>query len=302
MMIRSLSNKTTIFYRNFLFAVCAVFFVNVGFGQTATITITNTSIGGSAVLGSNNYNSGAERTWTQNTIGFGGKAITCNPAGTPASSAACGFIQAQASNGVIYNTTALPGRIVSIQFNGSASVATSAFGGTARLVNATAANYTVGGTQIGAAQTNTTYTWTTTGAENYTFFCVKRGGTAQYFSSIIITYEVPTVTFNSNGGTGTMTAQSATSATALTSNTFTRSGYTFAGWNTSANGSGTSYSNGASYPFSTSTTLYAQWTASSSTVTFNANGGTGSMSNQVASTATNLTSNAFTRSGYTFSG
>lgn len=301
-MIRSLSNKTTIFYRNFLFAVCAVFFVNVGFGQTATITITNTSIGGSAVLGSNNYNSGAERTWTQNTIGFGGKAITCNPAGTPVSSAACGFIQAQASNGVIYNTTALPGRIVSIQFNGSASVATSAFGGTARLVNATAANYTVGGTQIGAAQTNTTYTWTTTGAENYTFFCVKRGGTAQYFSSIIITYEVPTVTFNSNGGTGTMTAQSATSATALTSNTFTRSGYTFAGWNTSANGSGTSYSNGASYPFSTSTTLYAQWTASSSTVTFNANGGTGSMSNQVASTATNLTSNAFTRSGYTFSG
>jgi uncharacterized repeat protein (TIGR02543 family) len=302
MMIRSLSNKTTNFYLNFIFTVCAVFFVNVGFGQTATITITNTSIGGNAVLKTGNYDSGAERVWTQSSIGFGGKAITCNSAGTPTSSAACGFIQAQASNGVIYNTTALPGRIVSIQFNGSASVATSAFGGTARLVNATAANYTVGGTQIGTAQTNTTYTWTTTGAENYTFFCVKRGGTAQYFSSIVITYEVPTVTFNSNGGTGTMTAQSATSATALTSNTFTRSGYTFSGWNTLADGSGTSYANGASYPFSASTTLYAQWTSSSSTVTFNANGGTGTMSNQTASSATNLTSNTFTRSGYTFSG
>lgn len=70
-----------------------------------------------------------------------------------------------------------------------------------------------------------------------------------------------TVTFDANGGTGTTAAQTASSATALTANGFTRSGYTFAGWNTSADGSGTSYADGASFAFSSSTTLYAQWTA-----------------------------------------
>ena len=37
------------------------------------------------------------------------------------------------------------------------------------------------------------------------------------------------------------------SSAALTANGFTRTGYTFAGWNTLANGTGTSYANGASY-------------------------------------------------------
>ena len=53
---------------------------------------------------------------------------------------------------------------------------------------------------------------------------------------------------------------------ALTSNAFTLPGYTFAGWNTKADGTGTSYSNGASVKNLTSTcsgtfNLYAQWTA-----------------------------------------
>jgi len=167
-------------------------FVGNGWGQTATITITNATIGGSSVLGSNSYNSGAERTWTQSSISFGGKAITCNVSNTPTGATACQYIQAQASNGVIYNTSALPGRIVSIKFTGTASVASSCYGGTSRLVNNTSGNYTVGGTQIGTAQTNTTYTWTTGASDNYTFFCIKRGGTAQYFSSIVITYETAT--------------------------------------------------------------------------------------------------------------
>jgi uncharacterized repeat protein (TIGR02543 family) len=51
----------------------------------------------------------------------------------------------------------------------------------------------------------------------------------------------------------------------LTLNTFTRAGYTFSGWNTAANGSGTAYANGASYPFTADATLYAQW--SENTVT-----------------------------------
>lgn len=163
-----------------------------GWGQV--ITITNSSIGGSVVLGTSNYGLGAERTWTQSTVNFGGKAITCNANNTPVGATACQFIQAQASNGVIYNTTALPGRLVSVQFTGTASVATSCFGGTSRLVNATTADYNVGGTQIGTAQTNTTYTWTTQPSDNYTFFCIKRGSNVQYFTSIVITYEAAPVT------------------------------------------------------------------------------------------------------------
>lgn len=208
----------------FTFFIAALFVCLLpmrGWGQTASITITNSSIGGSGVLASNNYNSGAERTWTQSSISFGGKAITCNPTGTPASSAACGYIQAQASNGVIYNTVALPGRIISIQFTGSASVASSCFGGSSRLVNTTSANYTVGGTQIGVAQTATTFTWTTAVTDNYTFFCIKRGTTAQYFSSIIVTYATTTDYYwNGNGGsalsanfnTGPWSASASTSA------------------------------------------------------------------------------------------
>ncbi len=70
-----------------------------------------------------------------------------------------------------------------------------------------------------------------------------------------------TVTFNANGGTGAMADQAASASSPLTTNVFTRSGYTFAGWNTAVNGSGTAYADGASYPFTANTTLYAQWTA-----------------------------------------
>ena len=114
-----------------------------------------------------------------------------------------------------------------------------------------------------------------------------------------------TVTFNNNGGSGSMSNQTGSSAANLTTNSFSRSGYTFSGWNTVAGGSGTAYTDGGSYPFNASVTLYAQWTANSPasyTVTFNNNGGSGSMSNQTGSSAANLTTNSFSRSGYTFSG
>ena len=111
------------------------------------------------------------------------------------------------------------------------------------------------------------------------------------------------MTFNANGGTGNTSPQTTNIATALTANTFTRTGYTFTGWNTAADGSGTSYADQATYPFTADTTLYAQWTAlPNHTVTFNANGGTGSTSPQTTNVPTALTANAFTRTGYTFTG
>lgn len=86
----------------------------------------------------------------------------------------------------------------------------------------------------------------------------------QASTNITVSASSATVTFDANGGSGSMAAQTAGSATALTSNSFTRTGYTFNGWNTAANGSGAGYSDGASFAFSSSATLYAQWTGSSS--------------------------------------
>jgi hypothetical protein len=112
-----------------------------------------------------------------------------------------------------------------------------------------------------------------------------------------------TVTFAANLGTGTMANETASAPTNLTINTYTRSGYNFTGWNTFANNSGTAYADGASYPFTSNTTLYAQWSAATPyTVTFAANLGTGTMANETASAPTNLTINAYTRSGYHFTG
>jgi uncharacterized repeat protein (TIGR02543 family) len=72
--------------------------------------------------------------------------------------------------------------------------------------------------------------------------------------------EYAQVTFDANSGAGTMSAQSAARATNISSNTFTYSGYTFAGWNTAADGSGSPFANNASFPFTADTVLYAQWT------------------------------------------
>ncbi|MBQ9491948.1 MAG: InlB B-repeat-containing protein [Firmicutes bacterium] len=74
------------------------------------------------------------------------------------------------------------------------------------------------------------------------------------------------VEFNSNGGSGTMTNQEFTFDVeqALTENSFTREGYTFNGWNTESDGSGTSYTDQARVTNLADTadvtvTLYAQW-------------------------------------------
>jgi uncharacterized repeat protein (TIGR02543 family) len=55
--------------------------------------------------------------------------------------------------------------------------------------------------------------------------------------------------------------------------TFSNPGHSFSGWNTSANGSGSYYADGAQFSFATNLTLYAQWSSvlSVHTVTFNEN-------------------------------
>ena len=109
------------------------------------------------------------------------------------------------------------------------------------------------------------------------------------------------VRFNAHGGTGTMATERDTVPTGLTANRFTRSGYSFVQWNTTANGSGSNFANGAMYPFTSSTTLYAQWKASPSyVVRFHGHGGSGTMAAERGKVPTALTPNRFTRRGFTF--
>lgn len=70
-----------------------------------------------------------------------------------------------------------------------------------------------------------------------------------------------TVTFNANEGTGTMAPQDFTCGTeqTLNANTYTRSGYCFQGWNTSATATTVQYADQATASFTENTTLYAVW-------------------------------------------
>ena len=92
------------------------------------------------------------------------------------------------------------------------------------------------------------------------------------------------------------------------SNTFTRTGYTFAGWNENSSGTGSDWTNWIGKPwtwtYTRSITLYAKWKPNTYTVSYNANGGSGSMSTDTISYGEAYTtkSNTFTRSGYTFAG
>ena len=123
------------------------------------------------------------------------------------------------------------------------------------------------------------------------------------------------VAFKGNGATsGTMSNQSFTYnvAETLTANQFKRTGYRFTGWNTKADGSGTSYNNKANVMNLTSTNggtvnLYAIWAENTYKIAFDANGASGT----APSAITNVKYTAIktlpgvgsmTRTGYTFLG
>ena len=83
--------------------------------------------------------------------------------------------------------------------------------------------------------------------------------TAQYSATARVFY---TITFNANGGEGSMEPQRFEVGvdTALNTNAFTRESYKFIGWNTAADGSGATYADaGAILELTGDMTLYAQW-------------------------------------------
>ena len=115
------------------------------------------------------------------------------------------------------------------------------------------------------------------------------------------------ITFNANGTGVTGLPSTITvdynAATSIPSSAPTRTNFTFKGWNTAANGSGTSYTAGQSIAhLTTNLPLYAQWEAYP-VVTYNANSGTGAPSaDTVAPGVYNIKTGTPTRTGYVFGG
>jgi len=141
---------------------------------------------------------------------------------------------------------------------------------------------------------------TGTGAQTW----ITNTGSEAY--GIAVAVPPATVNFDANGGSGTLASQTSASAAALTANagSITRSGYTFAGWNTAANGTGTAYADAANFPFAASTTLYAQWLAvpKSYLIQYEPQGGSGAAVSSYNEGGTARLAYTPTRDGFNFEG
>ena len=308
-------------------------------GTNMTFTTTNFTLAHSKGLDANFASYSPWRIYTDNTVTFTGGAavghissIVITASTNAYASAAIGGTQTILS-GTGSVTTSSSGSDATITISGSNvkeirikpsaqsrwSSITINYVGAGKTVTFNGNGSTSGSTAAQTASSATALTANGFIRTGYTFSgwdTVSGGGGAAYadgasygFGADMILYAQwtavsgKTVTFDANGGAGTMTPQNASVATNLTSNSFIRTGYSFANWNTASDGTGTTYSNGQSYDFSANITLYARWTPTNNTVTFNGNGNTsGLMSNQTIATAATaaLTANAFTRTGYTF--
>ena len=132
----------------------------------------------------------------------------------------------------------------------------------------------------------------------------NRGFTDAFAPAVSISGQQYTVTYNANGGSVTPSSATATEPNGVTLPTPTRTGYTFNGWYTASSGGSLIGPAGNIYYPTSSITIYAQWTALTYTVSYNANGGTGAPGSQTKTHDVTLTlsSTTPTRTGYTFSG
>lgn len=119
-----------------------------------------------------------------------------------------------------------------------------------------------------------------------------------------INYDPNPPTGRTPGGQGTANWTGHTGDTqAIGANGWTVDGYTFIGWNTSADGKGTAYAPGTTWTANGTLTLYAQWTPGQASLTYGGNGATGGKTDpQTGKTdeKINVRDNGFTRDGYTF--
>ena len=143
--------------------------------------------------------------------------------------------------------------------------------------------------------------------ENITNITIPDGGTltlyARWGSGAF------TVRFDSNGGNGSVpeqTVQAGGSITIPGGEGFFNAGSVFTGWNTKADGSGDSFNAGAEFTPMSDITLYAKWTLTHYTVTYDLNGGTGTtpppQTVEPGASVTLASGNGITKPGFTFGG
>ena len=153
-----------------------------------------------------------------------------------------------------------------------------------------------------------TITWTAiTDASFGTYYngWVSIGSLSRSFTMTIPAKTSYTVSFNANDGSGAPSSQTKWHGESLTLSTTKpiRTGYTFKGWNTKSDGTGTNYAAGASYTGNAALILYAKWTINTWTVSYNGNSNTGGSTasqTKTYNTALTLRANGFTRTDFAF--
>ncbi len=118
------------------------------------------------------------------------------------------------------------------------------------------------------------------------------------------------ITYHLNGATGGSAPADQTKkhdqdlTLATNSGDLVRTGYTFGGWNTKADGSGIDYAVGATYSTNADTTLHAKWVAHEYDITYHIDGGANHTANPATYTieTPTITLKDATKDGYTFKG
>ncbi len=169
------------------------------------------------------------------------------------------------TSNAVWNKTELPGAITSITVTKKTNNSVLTVG---TLTKPTTNSDTVSST--------TTYTFTE--SNNYRYFKIAATSSYTQVASVIINYSATSSTYSDyitlcstetlvslhpNGGTPDEVKTYTTEETSYTlpECPFTRTGYTFANWNTEENGTGISYNTGATIDLDgTDVNLYAQWT------------------------------------------
>ena len=100
--------------------------------------------------------------------------------------------------------------------------------------------------------------WTEKALTNYRTTCTEP-------STFTVTYNANDATSGSVPEDNTEYAKDAQVIVLGNTGYLAKTGYTFSGWNTEADGSGTNYAAGATFTITENTTLYAQWTAKTAT-------------------------------------
>ena len=112
-----------------------------------------------------------------------------------------------------------------------------------------------------------------------------------------------TISYNAQGGSAVSATTGPDGSSVNVADGPTQAGFTFTGWNTSADGTGTSYAAGDSLTLTGDLTLYAQWTANATiTLSYDAQGGSVVPSVSFLQGTTILVASAPVRAGFVFSG